>query len=107
MNGLTPPALNHDICPIHPEDGSISSLTKRHHLFIQNPETQQSSKNTNSLSADKVYDLFHLVPQPSAPVGLRVPTADELDLHSRPVPQQLIETQVDWHRYSFYNGHGN
>lgn len=103
-NAFKVPASNHDICPIHPEDGSVSSLTKRVNLFNQDPMSQPSN---NRISSDEVYDLFHLIPQPSAPVGLTVPTADELDRCSQPVPQKLLEKQVEWHRYGFYNAHGN
>ena len=107
MNALTSPGSSHDICPVHPEDGSRSSLTKRNNLFIQLPETHEFTNNANPISADEAYNLFHLVPQPTTPVGLMVPTADELDAYSRPVPQQLLEAQVEWHRYGFYSAYGN
>lgn len=102
MNALNA-ASNHDICPIRPNDGSRSSLTKRDDASL----TLESSKNSNPVSADEAYRLFHLIPQPSASVGSKVPTADELDASSQPVPQQLLESQVEWHRYGFYNAYGN
>ncbi|CDS11924.1 hypothetical protein LRAMOSA04120 [Lichtheimia ramosa] len=102
MNALNA-ASNHDICPIRPNDGSKSSLTKRDDASL----TLESSKNSNPVSADEAYRLFHLIPQPSASVGSKVPTADELDASSQPVPQQLLESQVEWHRYGFYNAYGN
>ena len=53
-----------------------------------------------------MYDLFHLI-QGDGPLAGRQMVPDDFEDAAEPVPQALLDANVDWVNYGFYSNHGN
>ena len=101
----------------------FSSIPSSFPQFIRRQEDLHAQKKSEScphqlisgegltpvrVSRDDALRLFYLIPRGNeCDIGHSVPTEEELNEFARPVPQELIDAQVDWVNHGFYYKFGN
>ena len=82
-----------------PHFGDIADVntTVQHATAINNPSRQPERE----IPPQDIVDLFNLLPVPETTGHTMVD--DDFEATAKPVPEQLMNTVVDWSRYGFYS----
>ncbi|KAI9277066.1 alkaline-phosphatase-like protein [Phascolomyces articulosus] len=88
----------------------VKDTLKADNLFKCPSRKLMEEKNTKCVPSDafgEAVRLFNLVPRSPRTVGDRVPSEEELNARARPLPQELLESKVNWADFGFYGNWGN
>jgi hypothetical protein len=83
-----------------PHFGDIVDVnqTTLHSTVINNPSKLLPSRE---IPPQDVVDLFNLLPVPEKAGSTMID--EDFEAKAKPVPEQLMQTVVDWSRYGFYS----
>ncbi|CAO3587797.1 unnamed protein product [Absidia cylindrospora] len=92
--------------PTHNRSKSTNVIQKLLQSSILQPSTSLQRRDDQELA--EIVRLHKLVPGPDndADVGLNL-LPDDFENDAQPVPQELVDNQIDWVKHGFYTSFGN